>query len=167
MDAWTSWHYTVDDHSIYQSYLDQSECWNAGDGDIYGIGIEMCINADGNYNASLINNARLIASLLIKHNLGMKSLKMHHDYSAKPCPETMLQNRLWFKFLKMIAYEYVSQALLSQFEITYTYDLIEGLSSWPIEQVIYNEGVTVDSVQNIKVEVDGSELNFQIRVSAK
>ena len=79
----------------------------------------------------------------------------------------MLQNRLWFKFLKMIAYEYVSQALLSQFEITYTYDLIEGLSSWPIEQVIYNEGVTVDSVQNIKVEVDGSELNFQIRVSAK
>lgn len=167
VDAWTSWHYTVDDHSIYQSYLDQSECWNAGDGDIYGIGIEMCINADGNYNASLINNARLIASLLIKHNLGMKSLKMHHDYSAKPCPETMLQNRLWFNFLKMIAYEYVSQALLSQFEITYTYDLIEGLSSWPIEQVIYNEGVTVDSVQNIKVEVDGSELNFQIRVSAK
>ena len=72
VDAWTSWHYTVDDHSIYQSYQDQTECWHAGNGDIYGIGVEMCINSDGNYNASVINNARLIASLLIKHNLGMK-----------------------------------------------------------------------------------------------
>lgn len=167
VDAWTSWHYTVDDHSIYQSYQDQTECWHAGNGDIYGIGVEMCINSDGNYNASVINNARLIASLLIKHNLGMKSLKKHNDYSNKPCPETMLQNRLWFKFQKLISHEYVSQVLLSQFDITYTFELIEGLTAWPINQVIYNEGVTADSVQNISVNIEGIELAFKIVVQAK
>ena len=87
----------------------------------------MCINSDGYYEASLRNNARLIASLLIKHNLGMQSLKMHNDYSSKPCPETMLRDRRWFEFLDMISKEYVSQMLLSKFDITYNVPEIEGV----------------------------------------
>lgn len=167
IDAWTSWHYTVDDHSIYQSFKDETECWHAGNGDIYGIGIEMCINSDGYYDASLRNNARLIASLLIKHNLGMKSIKMHNDYSSKLCPETMIQNRRWFEFLEMISKEYVSQYLLSQFEITYEVPNIEGIRSWEIYQVLYNEGLKANTSFVINVNINGEKINLNINAYAK
>lgn len=166
-DAWTSWHYTVDDHSIYQSFQDQTECWHSGNGNIYGIGIEMCLNNDGNYNASLVNNARLIASLLIKHNLGMKSMKMHHDYSSKSCPETMIMQKRWFEFLKMISHEYVSQTLLKQFDIEYIYEDTEYISTWPIDQVIHNEGAHQAQIQNITVKIDNQEFVVQLNLRAR
>jgi hypothetical protein len=167
VDAWTSWHYTVDDHSIYQSFQDETECWHAGNGDIYGIGIEMCINSDGYYDASLCNNARLIASLLIKHNLGMQSLKMHNDYSSKPCPETMLKDRRWFEFLEMISKEYVSQSLLSKFDITYNVPEIEGVRSWDIDQVLYNEGIKEDAPLIIETTINGEKIIINVKANAK
>jgi hypothetical protein len=167
VDAWTSWHYTVDDHSIYQSFQDETECWHAGNGDIYGIGIEMCINSDGYYDASLRNNARLIASLLNKHNLGMKSLKMHHDYSSKSCPETMIQDRRWFEFLDMISREYVSQILLSQFDITYEVPEIEGIRKWDIDQVFYNEGIKKDTTFAIEATINGEKIVVNVTAHSK
>ena len=67
-------------------------------------------------------------------------------------PGNNASNRLWFKFQKLISHEYVSQVLLSQFDITYTFELIE-VNRLAINQVIYNEGVTADSIQNISVNI--------------
>ena len=38
-------------------------------GNMNGIGIEMCVNSDGNYEQTLINTEKLCARLLIEYDL--------------------------------------------------------------------------------------------------
>ena len=70
-----SWHYTVDDHEIYHHLPDDETAYHAGDGmeknggNMNGIGIEMCVNSDGNYEQTLINTEKLCARLLIEYDL--------------------------------------------------------------------------------------------------
>jgi len=127
-----SWAYTVDDHSIYQSYEDYLPLWHAtdgrtiGGGNQNGIGIEMCINNDGNFEETLFNNSRLMASLLIKHNMSMINMKRHHDfYETKACPQTLMGERRWYEYLTLIEREYISQSILKNMDISYSVDLEE------------------------------------------
>lgn len=82
----------IDDHSIwrindwYKYYT-----WQIGDGNgKYGylnnnvIGIEMCVNKDGNFNKTLSNT---IAYIRYLHSHGFtKTLIRHYDASRKICP---------------------------------------------------------------------------------
>lgn len=164
-----SWHYTVDDHQIIQNYEDKIACWHAGDrtaiggGNKNGIGIEMCINPDGKYDASLRNDARLVASLLIKYNLNMANVKRHRDFMSKDCPETMIRERRWFEFLDLVAKEYISQTLLAQFEISYEFDS-EVLAAWQIAGVYQNTASSPEEV-NVVAKIEGTELNLTIKLN--
>lgn len=123
-----SWNYTVDDGFVYQSYEDNVACWHASDGKTVGggnkngIGIEMCVNTDGQFNAAMRHDARLIAYLLRTHNLGMANIKQHFDfaYNDKNCPENIRNDYRWFELLGMIAREYTSQILLKDVDVNYT-----------------------------------------------
>ena len=43
-----SWHYTVDDKEIVQSFPDDVKCWHSGSAyNSKSIGIEICVNSDG------------------------------------------------------------------------------------------------------------------------
>ena len=66
-----SWHYTVDDHQIYQHLPDNEEAWHSGDreGNHSSIGIELCVNADGNFDQTMENAAKLTAFLLKEYDL--------------------------------------------------------------------------------------------------
>ena len=64
--------------------------YHAGDGmeknggNMNGIGIEMCVNSDGNYEQTLINTEKLCARLLIEYDLNpSKALEKHQDFRAK------------------------------------------------------------------------------------
>ena len=53
-DALVSWHYTVDDHAIVQHLPDYETAYHAGDGkagpgNTTSIGIEICVNAGGDF----------------------------------------------------------------------------------------------------------------------
>ena len=56
-----SWNYQIDHEKIYQSFDDTVYCWHAGGdygkylplGNSNSIGIEMCINEDGNYDGAM------------------------------------------------------------------------------------------------------------------
>lgn len=118
-----SWNYQVDDHSVYQSYGDDIYAWHASSrrGNSNSIGIEMCVNPDGEFNVSMRNDARLIAYFLHKYNLGMLNVKQHYNFdpNGKNCPENMRNDFRWFELLGMITREYVSQELLKDVEVTY------------------------------------------------
>lgn len=151
-----SWNYTVDDHSIYQSYADTVACWHAtdgrseGGGNYNGIGIELCVNADGNFEVAMRNDARLMAYLLLKHNLGILNMKQHHDfYEPKDCPYNIRRNVRWFEYLSMISKEYISQKYLSKYEITYE----TTMTSTPIEG-IYN--LTEQTLDNFIIKINGN-----------
>lgn len=98
---WVSWHYTVDDTKIIQHIPDDEIAWHAGDGrkedggNMSGIGIEICVNADGDYNKALENAKELGAMLLKKHGWGNNACKRHYDMVGKYCPRKILSNGNW------------------------------------------------------------------------
>ena len=102
---------------------DDIYAWHASSrrGNSNSIGIEMCVNPDGEYNVSMRNDARLIAYFLHKYNLGMLNVKQHYNFdpNGKNCPEIMRNTFRWFELLGMIAREYVSQELLKDVDVTY------------------------------------------------
>ena len=110
-----SWHYQVDQGVVYQSFDDSIICWHAGDGtkklgggNNNGIGIEMCINSDGNYEGSMRVDAKLVAHLLHKYNLTLDNVKRHYDFDGKICPNYMIQTGRWTEFLEYVNREYTA-----------------------------------------------------------
>ena len=108
-----SWHYTVDDHEIYHHLPDDEPGYHAGDrmdedgGNMNGIGIEMCVNSDGNYEQTLINTEKLCARLLIEYDLNpSKALKKHQDFSGKICPSTLINSGRWDEFCSAVTAKY-------------------------------------------------------------
>ena len=99
-----SWHYTVDDHQIYQHLPDNEEAWHSGDreGNHSSIGIELCVNSDGNFDQTMENAAKLTAFLLKEYDLTIDDVKQHYDFNGKDCPLTIRQEGLWDEFLGMV-----------------------------------------------------------------
>ena len=99
-----SWHYTVDDHQIYQHLPDNEEAWHSGDreGNHSSIGIELCVNADGNFDQTMENAAKLTAFLLKEYDLTIDNVKQHYDFNGKDCPLIIRQEGRWDEFLGMV-----------------------------------------------------------------
>ncbi|HWQ78213.1 MAG TPA: N-acetylmuramoyl-L-alanine amidase [Anaerovoracaceae bacterium] len=106
-----SWHYTVDDHEIYYHIPDNEIAFHAGDGlskdggNLNGIGIEMCINPENDYEQTLKNTAALTAMLLTAYDLDIDRVKTHCDFSGKNCPEILLGEGRWEEFIDMVKQE--------------------------------------------------------------
>ena len=90
----TSWHYTVDDHAIVQHLPDNETAYHAGDGaggpgNATSIGIEICVNQDGDFEAARANAAALVRLLMAEHGIPLGNIKQHHDWNGKNCPATI------------------------------------------------------------------------------
>ena len=159
-----SWTYTVDDFGIYQSYEDTVTLWHAtdgrsqGGGNLNGIGIEMCVNADGNFEACFLNDARLIGHLLKEYNLGMLNMKQHFDfYIQKNCPQKIRDNDRWFEFLTVCIWEYISQTLLTEYEISYEITA-DNLTTWPVDGMYDLTNIASGEPVHITYTVNGETL---------
>lgn len=103
-----SWHYTVDDSEIYQHLPNNEIGWHAGDkqsidgGNVNGIGIEMCVNSDGDYNKTKDNTAELVAFLLNTYDLDVSAVKKHQDFSGKNCPQHLIESNGFDDFIELI-----------------------------------------------------------------
>ena len=103
----TSWHYTVDDHAIVQHLPDNETAYHAGDGatgpgNTQSIGIEICVNSDGDFEKAKANAAALVRLLMAEHGIPLANIKQHHDWSGKDCPQTIRATPgAWDAFLTM------------------------------------------------------------------
>nr|WP_249116631.1 N-acetylmuramoyl-L-alanine amidase [Bacillus safensis] len=101
----TSWHYTVDDSVIYQHLPLNENGWHAGDGrgtgNMKSIGIEICENADGNFEKAVENAQWLIRKLMTEQGIPLANVVPHKRWSGKNCPRKLL-NR-WDSFKAGIA----------------------------------------------------------------
>ena len=122
--GYVTWHYTVDDRSIYRSLPDNEQGQHAdyeGAGNRYSIGIEMCENAGNSRSATLDRTARLVASLMHRHNIPLNRVVPHQhwrrirysdgrDLGNKNCPHYLLENgrpgRKWEGFLGQVSRHY-------------------------------------------------------------
>ncbi|GHU54779.1 hypothetical protein AGMMS49975_15650 [Clostridia bacterium] len=104
-----SWHYTVDDKEIWQSFEDNQMCWHAGDGNgnSSSIAIEICDNDKSKFVQACENAAWLTASLLTKYGLTAGNIKQHYDWSGKDCPKELRAGTWginWGTFLQRVWY---------------------------------------------------------------
>src|SRR5690625_1428159 len=83
-----SWHYTVDDKEIVQSFSDNAQCWHAGNKyyNQNSIGIEICVNSDGNFKKAVDNAVELTKQLMRKYNVPASRVIQHNQASGKDCP---------------------------------------------------------------------------------
>ncbi|MEK4789716.1 MULTISPECIES: peptidoglycan recognition protein family protein [unclassified Bacillus (in: firmicutes)] len=100
-----SWHYTVDENMIYQHLPLNKNGWHAGDGrgtgNMKSIGIEICENADGNFEKAIENAQWLIRQLMQEQGIPLSNIVPHKHWSGKECPRKLL-NR-WDSFKAGIA----------------------------------------------------------------
>ena len=90
----------INDHTKYYT-------WHCGDGKgKYGItnsnsiGIEICINEDGDFNKAVENAVKLVRDL--KKETGITNVVRHYDASRKNCPAEFSANN-WAKWNEFLA----------------------------------------------------------------
>ena len=119
----------VDDKQALQvnDYI-KNYTWHCGDGKgKYGItngnsiGIEICVNSDGNYEKAYANAIELTKQLMKELNITADRVVRHYDASRKNCPASMSSQNwaLWNDFRK---------ALIAQEELTSVNDIVWELA---------------------------------------
>lgn len=107
-----SWQYTVDDKQAIQSFPDNVKCWHGSDGpngkgNTQGIGIEICVNSDGDFKKAVKNAAELTKHLMKKHNIPANKVIQHHETSGgKDCPRYLRNGSKgvnWSQFKAMLS----------------------------------------------------------------
>jgi hypothetical protein len=90
-----SFHFVVDDRVAVQLLPTTENGWHAGDG-VAGPGnrtslaVELCVNADGDWERTQENGARLVAALCRAFGLGSERVVPHQHWSGKQCPRRLL-----------------------------------------------------------------------------
>jgi N-acetylmuramoyl-L-alanine amidase len=103
-----SWHYTVDEKDIYQHLPDSEDAFHAGDGAGDGnrksIGIEICMNSDGDLLKATDKAAELTAFLCGKYNIPVENVVQHQKWSGKNCPQLIRNGKPynWNAFLSKV-----------------------------------------------------------------
>ena len=117
-----TWHFTVDDHSIYQTLPTNETGEHAdyeGPGNRSSIGIEMCVNRGNNLDITIDRTARLTARLMRQYNISVDHVvphmhwrmirySDHRDLGFKQCPRILLDGgRLgpkWSAFIAKVSF---------------------------------------------------------------
>ena len=91
------------------------------------IGIESCVNEGSNLWYTWQLTAQLVAHLMQENDLDINRVVGHHFYTAKHCPQPMLENdmEIWYEFRDLIEAEYEK---LTEFE-DYKFELSTNSST--------------------------------------
>lgn len=98
-----SWHWQVDDTQAIQSYRHSAKCWHAGNakGNAESIGVEICVNSDGNWAQTRANAVKLAAKILREEKIPVERMVQHNYWSGKNCPTNLRANNnaQWNQFV--------------------------------------------------------------------
>ena len=94
----------------------------ASGGNLNSIGIESCVDEGSDLWYTWQLTAKLVAKLCYDNNLGFERIRPHHAYTAKDCPQPMLENNMeiWWEFMDLVKYEYELLTKFSNYTITFT-----------------------------------------------
>jgi N-acetylmuramoyl-L-alanine amidase len=116
--GYLTWHFTVDDHSIYETLPTNETGEHAdyeGQGNRSSIGIEMCVNRGNNPDITVDRTAQLTGRLMRQYNIPLSHVVPHmhwrmiryddgRDLGFKQCPRLLLDGgRLGPKWSAFIA----------------------------------------------------------------
>ncbi|MET3506517.1 peptidoglycan recognition protein family protein [Halalkalibacter oceani] len=93
-----SWHYTVDDQYIIQHLPNHELGWHAGsEGNRQSLGIELCVNSDGDFEQTQRHAQWLIARLMRELSIPIERVVTHQHWTGKNCPAILLPTFNEFK----------------------------------------------------------------------
>lgn len=103
-----SWHFSIDKDQVIQSFSEDYVCWHSGTNKYNkeGIGLEICVNSDGDYRRSVENAVQLAKHLMKKFNIPLSRVIKHQDSSGKLCPRNLITGAkgiTWNQFKSMIS----------------------------------------------------------------
>ena len=105
-----SWHVTVDDHSAYQHIPTNEVAWHAGDGsngtgNRQSLAIELCVNADGDWERTMRNAASIVRRWMRDFEIPLKRVVQHgHWNKSTSCP-ARLRAGDWGRFVALLRAE--------------------------------------------------------------
>lgn len=110
-EAKASTHFIVDENKTIQLLELDWLGWHVGDNEGYSnisnrnsIGIEICVNSDGDYITARARAIRLVKYLMQELNIDNEHVVRHFDASGKGCPEIMIRFPwLWDDFKYQIS----------------------------------------------------------------
>lgn len=116
-NAKSSAHFVVDERKVIQlGEFEPGKCWRmwhvggkAGKyiNPIYNsnsIGIEICVNSDGDYNCAFAKAAELTKYIMSVTGIPAERVVRHYDSWGKHCPATMLDRpSLWVEFKRRVS----------------------------------------------------------------
>jgi len=105
-NRYCSAHYIVDDETIVQCLPEDEMAYHVGarhyrpraleELSSYPngctIGVEMCVNSDGDFNRTYQNTVELAANILHRYGWGADNLWRHHDVTGKDCPRFFVRD---------------------------------------------------------------------------
>jgi hypothetical protein len=86
------------------------------------IGIESCVNEGSDLWWTWQKTAQLVADIMVRQNLDITRVRGHHFFTAKNCPQPMLENdqELWYEFLELVEAEYELLTKYSGYQVSIT-----------------------------------------------
>lgn len=113
-DRYASAHYFVDSKGILLIIPENEMAYHVGAQSYktkkYGsypnnamIGVEMCVNSDGDFNETYRRAVWLCATLLKKYKLSINELERHYDITGKDCPKMFVTDSYGQKYMGMSA----------------------------------------------------------------
>lgn len=118
-----TWHYTVDSERVVQQYNENVQCWHCGDGrgdgNLNSIGVEMCVNSDGNINKTIDNTIDLVKYLMIKFNIPINNVVQHNRWNGKNCPQNIRSGKpiTWGTFIDRIKSTPIDKKVLYKVQV--------------------------------------------------
>ncbi len=102
-----SWHWQVDDKEAIQSFPHTVRCWHAGNtkGNSETIGVEICVNSDGDYTKAVANATELVAKIMKDEGIPLANVVQHNYWSGKNCPTNLRSGAKginWAEFKRMV-----------------------------------------------------------------
>ena len=88
------------------------------------IGIESAVNKGSDLWYTWQRTAQLVADIMVRNNLDINRVVGHHFFSAKDCPQPMLENdmEIWYEFIELVKVEYDRITKFADYEITFEVD---------------------------------------------
>ncbi len=121
-------------------------------GNSNSIGIESCVNQGSDLWYTWQKTAQLVAHLMKDNNLDINRVVGHHFYTAKNCPQPMLENdmEIWYEFFALVEAEY--ELLTKYSDYTITCEVISG------EEVLSDTG-------RVAFGLEGSIVTYKVTVT--
>lgn len=126
-------------------------------GNYDGIGIETSVFSGGDVWITWHRTAKLVASLLVKHDLLLDRIVFHNSFNNKTCPQTAIRSNNLENWVDLMKFEYM---ILTKFA-DYQFDLT------PLSTVFLdNTGRVINDPSKGIVPVTGNFFDYILKITA-